>query len=112
MLLPSAYECFSIWDVENCGGCASTGRGEDCTKIKGANKVGCEREKCEVCELKGAFFSELGVKAYECRGRVQILARTGTPSLLVQPHLEIDASIQLSRIECTFAIVILAEALS
>lgn len=45
--LSSDYECLDTTnELEACGGCASTGEGEDCTAIKGAWNVGCERGTC------------------------------------------------------------------
>ncbi|EEB90295.1 hypothetical protein MPER_11515 [Moniliophthora perniciosa FA553] len=35
-------------ELESCGGCASTGEGQDCTAIKGAWNVGCEQGRCAV----------------------------------------------------------------
>jgi hypothetical protein len=46
-LIASDYECLDITnELESCGGCASTGEGQDCTAIKGAWNVGCERGTC------------------------------------------------------------------
>ncbi|KPV77186.1 uncharacterized protein RHOBADRAFT_8526, partial [Rhodotorula graminis WP1] len=38
--------------LDSCGGCASTGEGMDCTKIRGVQGVGCEGGECRVfsCE--------------------------------------------------------------
>lgn len=47
------YECLDITQsLDSCGGCASTGEGQDCTKIRGAVSMGCESSKCVVysCE--------------------------------------------------------------
>lgn len=34
--------------LESCGGCASTGEGQDCSKIRGAVGVGCDSGACVV----------------------------------------------------------------
>ncbi|GAA5917613.1 hypothetical protein JCM5296_000346 [Sporobolomyces johnsonii] len=47
------YECLDVTQaLDSCGGCASTGEGQDCTKIRGAAGIGCEASKCVVysCE--------------------------------------------------------------
>ncbi|GAA5885962.1 hypothetical protein JCM16303_003043 [Sporobolomyces ruberrimus] len=47
------YECLDVTQaLDSCGGCASTGEGQDCTKIRGAVSMGCESSKCVVysCE--------------------------------------------------------------
>ncbi|GAA5822782.1 hypothetical protein JCM10212_001512 [Sporobolomyces blumeae] len=43
------YECVNVKEaLDSCGGCASTGEGKDCTKIRGASGVGCEGSRCVV----------------------------------------------------------------
>ena len=43
------YECIDTTQaLDSCGGCASTGEGMDCTKIRGARSVGCEASRCVV----------------------------------------------------------------
>jgi len=43
----SDYECIDTeHDLQSCGGCPSTGSGRDCTAIRGAWNVGCERGHC------------------------------------------------------------------
>ncbi|GAA5917459.1 hypothetical protein JCM8208_003974 [Rhodotorula glutinis] len=43
------YECINTAEaLDSCGGCASTGEGVDCTKIRGAAGVGCEQGACVV----------------------------------------------------------------
>ncbi|GAA5945257.1 uncharacterized protein JCM15063_003009 [Sporobolomyces koalae] len=47
------YECLDVTQaLDSCGGCASTGEGQDCTKIRGAVSMGCESSQCVVyaCE--------------------------------------------------------------
>ena len=41
------YECLDIFhELESCGGCASVGRGQDCTAIEGSWNVGCNQGAC------------------------------------------------------------------
>ncbi|KAH9835562.1 protein priA [Rhodofomes roseus] len=41
------FECIDPQtELESCGGCASTGEGQDCTAIEGVWNVGCERGRC------------------------------------------------------------------
>ncbi|GAA5998089.1 hypothetical protein JCM5350_002371 [Sporobolomyces pararoseus] len=43
------YECVNVQEaLDSCGGCASTGEGKDCTKIRGALGVGCAESRCLV----------------------------------------------------------------
>ncbi|GAA5885959.1 hypothetical protein JCM16303_003042 [Sporobolomyces ruberrimus] len=43
------YECINVQEaLDSCGGCASTGEGKDCTKIRGASGVGCAGSRCLV----------------------------------------------------------------
>ena len=43
----SDYECIDTeHDLQSCGGCSSTGAGQDCMAIRGAWNVGCERGFC------------------------------------------------------------------
>lgn len=45
--LSGDYECADTRnDIQSCGGCASTGAGQDCTTIDGAWNVGCNSGKC------------------------------------------------------------------
>ncbi|BGP18845.1 hypothetical protein JCM10213v2_006925 [Rhodosporidiobolus nylandii] len=53
MLGQGGYECIDTAQaLDSCGGCASTGEGVDCTRIRGAAGVGCEAGVCRVfsCE--------------------------------------------------------------
>ncbi|KAL0951173.1 hypothetical protein HGRIS_007904 [Hohenbuehelia grisea] len=48
------YECLDVQEeLESCGGCVSTGQGQDCTTIQGAWNVGCNNGSCYVhtCEF-------------------------------------------------------------
>jgi hypothetical protein len=43
----SDYECIDTdQELQSCGGCSSTGAGQDCTAIRGAWNVGCEYGHC------------------------------------------------------------------
>ena len=45
--LSDDFQCFDTSsDLESCGGCASTGAGQDCTAIDGAWNVGCTNGQC------------------------------------------------------------------
>lgn len=49
-------ECVNTKEaLDSCGGCASTGEGRDCTKIRGAVGVGCEVGKCVVFSCKAGW---------------------------------------------------------
>ena len=42
-----SYECIDpVNELESCGGCASTGEGQDCTAIVGAWNVSCDKGTC------------------------------------------------------------------
>ena len=41
------FECIDPKaELESCGGCASTGEGQDCSKLEGVWNVGCEQGRC------------------------------------------------------------------
>ncbi|KAI0307746.1 hypothetical protein B0F90DRAFT_1813155 [Multifurca ochricompacta] len=45
--LSTDYECIDTKnELQSCGGCSSTGGGQDCTSIRGAWNVGCEAGHC------------------------------------------------------------------
>ncbi|PCH33632.1 hypothetical protein WOLCODRAFT_22134 [Wolfiporia cocos MD-104 SS10] len=47
--LTGDYECLdTAAELESCGGCASTGAGQDCTAIEGVKNVGCEHGHCAI----------------------------------------------------------------
>ncbi|UOH79752.1 hypothetical protein LQV05_000762 [Cryptococcus neoformans] len=51
-----AYECVDFaTELESCGGCSSTGEGQDCTQIPNAFSVGCELGSCAVYSCKSGF---------------------------------------------------------
>jgi hypothetical protein len=42
------YECVdTLVDLDNCGGCATSGEGQDCNAILGVWNVGCEQSACK-----------------------------------------------------------------
>ncbi|GAA5836066.1 hypothetical protein JCM9279_002183 [Rhodotorula babjevae] len=50
------YECIDTTEaLDSCGGCASTGEGMDCTKIRGAAGVGCSAGTCVVFSCKTGY---------------------------------------------------------
>lgn len=54
--LSADFECLDTAnEFESCGGCASIGRGQDCTAIEGAWNVGCEQGSCAVYTCAPGF---------------------------------------------------------
>jgi len=54
--LSSDFECLDTAnELESCGGCASIGKGQDCTAITGAWNVGCELGSCAVYTCAPGF---------------------------------------------------------
>ncbi|KAJ4486166.1 protein priA [Lentinula aciculospora] len=50
------FECLDTSvELESCGGCASTGEGQDCTAIEGAWNVGCNSGSCKVYSCTAGF---------------------------------------------------------
>ncbi|GAA5988908.1 hypothetical protein JCM10908_006224 [Rhodotorula pacifica] len=50
------YECLDTQgSLESCGGCASTGHGQDCTLIAHAGNVGCEQGRCIVSSCRFGY---------------------------------------------------------
>ncbi|BGP46724.1 hypothetical protein JCM10450v2_002572 [Rhodotorula kratochvilovae] len=50
------YECIdTLQALDSCGGCASTGEGQDCTKIRGAAGVGCSAGTCVVFSCQAGY---------------------------------------------------------
>ncbi|KDE03139.1 hypothetical protein MVLG_06336 [Microbotryum lychnidis-dioicae p1A1 Lamole] len=50
------YECLDTRQaLDSCGGCASTGEGQDCTKIRGAVGVGCDAGACVVFSCQSGW---------------------------------------------------------
>lgn len=56
LLTPLADECIDTQQaLDSCGGCASTGEGQDCTKIRGAAGVGCSAGQCVVFSCQAGY---------------------------------------------------------
>ncbi|EIM92477.1 uncharacterized protein STEHIDRAFT_151799 [Stereum hirsutum FP-91666 SS1] len=54
--LSSDYECIdTTQELESCGGCASTGAGQDCTAIEGAWNVACNAGACAVYNCMSGY---------------------------------------------------------
>jgi len=54
------FECMDTSTaIESCGGCASTGEGQDCTKIKHSAGVGCSAGQCVVLSCQPGFVASL-----------------------------------------------------
>lgn len=50
------YECLDTsQSLESCGGCASTGEGQDCSKIRGAVGYACEASECRVFSCQAGW---------------------------------------------------------
>lgn len=67
-----SWECVDTRvELENCGGCASKGQGEDCTAIKGALGVTCEMAQCTVYSCQDGYELRRDSKGRErCRRSV------------------------------------------
>lgn len=56
--ITSDFECLDTFnELESCGGCASVGKGEDCTSIEGSWNVGCEQGTCA-----GKFANRMAIR--------------------------------------------------
>ncbi|KAI0735171.1 hypothetical protein C8Q76DRAFT_791743 [Earliella scabrosa] len=61
--LTDDWECLDTrTELQSCGGCASTGAGEDCTAIPGAWNVGCNEGKCVVFTCAAGYLRSLDNK--------------------------------------------------
>ncbi|TFK57294.1 hypothetical protein OE88DRAFT_1650935 [Heliocybe sulcata] len=61
----SDYECLDTTsELESCGGCASTGKGQDCTAIEGAWNVGCNKGACAVYSCAAGY--KVGIDGQSC----------------------------------------------
>lgn len=68
-LLWLEYECVSpAYDVDNCGGCVSTGKGVSCGDYPGARGAACVQGLCDVCAstIPLFFFLRLFLMADSC----------------------------------------------
>ncbi|KAI0756993.1 hypothetical protein C8Q80DRAFT_1116293 [Daedaleopsis nitida] len=62
--LTDDWECLDTrTELESCGGCASTGAGQDCTAIPGAWNVGCNNGKCVVYTCAAGYLRSLDNKS-------------------------------------------------
>ncbi|BGP52524.1 hypothetical protein JCM8202_000407 [Rhodotorula sphaerocarpa] len=70
MARSGGYECLDTTQaLESCGGCASTGEGQDCTAIPHAAGVGCEASKCIIFSCDAGYKPNLnGDKCIRARG--------------------------------------------
>ncbi|GAA5836418.1 hypothetical protein JCM11251_007075 [Rhodosporidiobolus azoricus] len=70
MLGSGGYECVDTTQaLESCGGCASTGEGQDCTAIRGAAGVGCDAGICVVFSCEAGWKPSLkGDKCVRVKG--------------------------------------------
>ncbi|GAA5979786.1 hypothetical protein JCM11641_002693 [Rhodosporidiobolus odoratus] len=76
MLGNGGYECVDTMQaLDSCGGCASTGEGADCTRIRGAAGVGCEVGVCRVFSCESGWKPSL--KGDKC---VRIKAQSDSSS--------------------------------
>jgi hypothetical protein len=74
-----AVECLDLTtDAESCGGCASVGKGEDCTLIDGSKDVACVAGTCQVKSCDFGF--ELNVNGTGCD---LVLDRTNREKLVM-----------------------------
>ncbi|KAI0801269.1 hypothetical protein C8Q74DRAFT_1435702 [Fomes fomentarius] len=62
--LTDDWECLDTAnELESCGGCASTGAGQDCTAIPGAWNVACKEGKCVVFTCADGYLRSLDNKS-------------------------------------------------
>jgi len=55
-LIGGDYECVdTIVDLDNCGGCATLGEGQNCNAIPGVWNVGCEQSACKIYTCAEGF---------------------------------------------------------
>ncbi|GAA5822784.1 hypothetical protein JCM10212_001513 [Sporobolomyces blumeae] len=77
------YECLDVTQaLDSCGGCASTGEGQDCTKIRGAVSMGCESSKCVVYSCEAGWKPSLA--GDKC---VRVRSHHGAHNSTAQRHL-------------------------
>lgn len=61
------YECIdSQTDIQSCGGCASLGKGTDCTAIPGVRFTGCSAGECEVYSCLKGYRMVKGLAGNKC----------------------------------------------
>lgn len=50
------YECVAVLrDLDNCGGCASTGEGTACTSTEGVRGASCVQGRCEISKSRSVL---------------------------------------------------------
>ncbi|EFP84452.1 uncharacterized protein PGTG_10172 [Puccinia graminis f. sp. tritici CRL 75-36-700-3] len=72
---PSAgFECLDVLqEVTSCGGCVSTGKGIDCTTLKGVSSSGCSEGKCTIFSCKAGYqFSSVHNVCYKSHRSAKI----------------------------------------
>lgn len=68
------FECIDLEnDVENCGGCASLGTGQDCTQIPGAKKSTCESSQCVVLSCQPGHVLSAGKTTCTKRSSLNVM---------------------------------------
>ncbi|GAA5877413.1 hypothetical protein JCM1840_006093 [Sporobolomyces johnsonii] len=74
------YECINAKEaLDSCGGCASTGEGQDCTKLRGAAGVGCEDGVCRVFSCQSGWKPALsGSKCIRAKSLDERSPKNGT----------------------------------
>ncbi|GAA5853434.1 hypothetical protein JCM5353_006967 [Sporobolomyces roseus] len=83
------YECLDVTQaLDSCGGCASTGEGQDCTKIRGAMSMGCESSKCVVYSCEAGWKPSLaGDKCVRVRSHSSSHNSTAKRHIAARHHL-------------------------
>ncbi|GAA5892852.1 hypothetical protein JCM5296_006023 [Sporobolomyces johnsonii] len=83
------YECIDTTQaLDSCGGCASTGEGQDCTRIRGAAGVGCAAGACVVFSCQAGWKPSLaGDKCVRTRSSQQSSNSTSSSSSGARRHL-------------------------
>ncbi|GAA6003389.1 hypothetical protein JCM10207_000310 [Rhodosporidiobolus poonsookiae] len=87
MLGSGGFECLDTQQaLDSCGGCASLGQGQDCTRIRGVNAVGCEAGQCVVFSCQQGWKPSLaGDKCI--RVKASSHGRNSTSSSSAKRHL-------------------------
>jgi len=85
----SSDECLDVTQaLDSCGGCASTGEGQDCTKIRGAMSMGCETSKCVVYSCEAGWKPSLaGDKCVRVRSHSSSHNSTAKRHIAARHHL-------------------------
>ncbi|SCZ94043.1 BZ3500_MvSof-1268-A1-R1_Chr6-1g08383 [Microbotryum saponariae] len=85
------YECLDTRQaLDSCGGCASTGEGQDCTKIRGAVGVGCDAGTCVVFSCQSGWkpnsTGSKCIRSHPVHRHVNSSGPTATRQHNVRPH--------------------------